>query len=98
MSLPDPENTRIDHPIEDSGIHIRDTERAPASLWQMTIAALLVITILVIFFYGLTSQREEVAGVQPPAPTITNPSGQLNVSEQAQKPKAPATTTGQAAK
>ena len=64
MSFPDPENTRIDHPIEDSGIHLRDAERAPVTLWQMLITALLVVAI---FFYGVTEQRDEVAGVQPPS-------------------------------
>ena len=67
MSFPDPENTRIDHPIEDSGIHLRDAERAPVTLWQMLITALLVVAILTIFFYGVTEQRDEVAGVQAPS-------------------------------
>jgi hypothetical protein len=62
MTFPDPENTRVDHPIEDSGIHIRDTERAPVTLWQMLITGLLVVAILTIFFYGVTEQRQETTG------------------------------------
>jgi len=101
-SVPDPENTRIDQPIEDSGVHIRDTEHAPASLWQMTVTALLVITILVIFFYGVTEQRTYVAGLNPPKPNIAAPSGNDQRSATAStpapkpsaQPTAPATPEG----
>ena len=63
MALPEPENTQIDHPTLDSGIHIRDSKTAQANLWQMVVAALLVVGILSVFFYGLTEQRNEVPGV-----------------------------------
>jgi hypothetical protein len=92
MSLPDPENTRIDHAIEDSGIHVRDSERATATLWQMLITALLVVAILTVFFYGVTEQREEVAGVTPA------PRSESSVPPaQAEPPKGSA-TTGQSTK
>jgi len=63
MSMQQPEPP--DHPIEDSGIHVRDSERAPATGWQITMAGLLIVAILCVFFYGLTNQRQEVAGPQP---------------------------------
>jgi len=87
MSFPDPESTRIDQPIEDSGIHFRDAERAPATLWQMLITALLVVAILTIFFYGVTEQRDEPAGVQPPSR-----SARSVPPAQAEPSKGPATT------
>ena len=62
MSMLEPENTRLDRPTVDSGVYVRDTHDAPATLWQMLITGLLVIAILCVFFYGVTSQREEVTG------------------------------------
>ena len=59
MALPEPENTKIDHAKLDSGIHIRDSEAAQASLWQVFITALVVVAILTVFFYGVTEQRNE---------------------------------------
>lgn len=95
MSLPDPENTRIDHPTTDSGIHIRDSDQAPATPWQMFVAALVVIAILCVFFYGLTEQRTEVAGAPNQNSNIAAPLGQ-DTQTAAPKPTS-ATTTGAAA-
>ena len=68
MTFHEPENsTDIDRPIVDSGVHVRDTEHAPASSTQITLVAVLVVAILCVFFYGLTSQRQEVAGASAPA-------------------------------
>jgi hypothetical protein len=99
MSMPDPENTRIDHPIEDSGIHIRDTEHAPVTLWQMLITGLLVVAILTIFFYGLTEQREEVTGPpqQQAATNVPPAQEQPNVRPLSNQGGKPA-TTGQSTK
>lgn len=90
MSLREPENTRIDHPIEDSGIHVRDSERAPATMGQMAVTALLVIAILCIFFYGVTSQRVETSGPpqQQTASSVPPPNGAPSQS----KPPSPGTT------
>jgi len=95
MSLREPDNTPIEPVIEDSGIHTRDTERAPVSLGQMLITGLLVIAILCIFFYGVTEQRQEVSGppqqtassVPPPSGTQTQPAPPAPA-----KPQPPATT------
>lgn len=95
MSLPDPENTRIDHPRTDSGIHIRDSERAPATPWQIFVAGLLVIAILCVFFYGLTEQRTEVAGAPHENASIAAPAGQATRSANVPAPP-PAATTGAA--
>jgi hypothetical protein len=99
MSLPESENTQIDRPIEDSGIHVRDTERASITTWQVFITSLLVIAILCVFFYGLTEQRVEVAGAPQQQSNIAAP-----VAQNGQKPAAgpanvgaPPTTTGAAA-
>jgi hypothetical protein len=68
------------HPAEpeivDSGVHVRDSERGPATGAQMTLVAALVVVILSVFFYGLNSQRNETT-----APATTASSG---TSQQAQ--------------
>jgi hypothetical protein len=94
MSLPDPENTRIDHPRVDSGVHIRDSERAPATPWQMFVVGLLVIALLCVFFYGLTEQRTEVAGTPQENSSVAAPAGQATQS--ANTPAPPPATTGAA--
>jgi hypothetical protein len=99
MSLPESENTQIDRPIEDSGIHVRDTERASITTWQVFITSLLVIAILCVFFYGLTEQRVEVAGAPQQQSNIAAPFAQ-NGQKPAAGPAnvgAPPTTTGAAA-
>jgi hypothetical protein len=70
MSFEDP--TTPDRPTLDSGVHVRDTERAPATAWQIAMAAVLVIAILCVFFYGLTNQRQQVAGSTAPSAQATN--------------------------
>jgi hypothetical protein len=107
MSLREPDNTRFDEPVlEDSGIHTRDTERAPMTLWQMTVTALLVVAILCVFFYGVTSQREEVTGPAqqqtassvPPAngtPSQTRPPAPAQNAASTQGNAQRPTTTGQ---
>lgn len=70
MSFEDP--AKPDLPVLDSGVHVRDSERAPASAWQIGMAAVLVIAILCVFFYGLTSQRQQVAGSTAPSAQATN--------------------------
>ena len=88
--LQEPENVNPDHAVVDSGIHVRDSEAAPANGWQITMVAVLIVAILCVFFYGLTSQRQEVAGPSAPAQQATNVP-----SSQAQKTPS---TTGQGAK
>ena len=78
--------------IVDSGVHVRDSERAPASGAQMTLVAALIVAILSVFFYGLNSQRNEVTGP-----------GEASQAQQAQTvppagSQAKGETTGQAAK
>ncbi len=77
MSLREPDDTRIEPVIEDSGVHVRDSERAPITLWQMLVTALLVVAILSVFFYGVTEQRNEVSGPpsQQTATSVPPPSG-----------------------
>ncbi len=99
MSLREPDNTPIEPVIEDSGIHARDTERAPVTLWQMTITALLVIAILCVFFYGMTEQRQEVSG--PPQQQTASSVPPANGTPSQTSPPAPSqpksqpATTGQ---
>ncbi len=93
MSLREPDNTPIQPRLEDSGIHARDTERAPMTLGQMVITGLLVIAILCIFFYGVTEQRNEVSGPpqQQASTSVPPPSG-----TQAHSPGKAETTGGPA--
>ncbi len=70
MSFEDPATP--DRPMLDSGVHVRDSERAPATAWQIGMAAVLIIAILCVFFYGLTSQRQQVAGSTPSSAQATN--------------------------
>lgn len=91
MSLREPDNTRIDEPvIEDSGVHVRDSEHAPITLWQMTVTALLVIAILCIFFYGVTEQRDEVTG--PPQRQAASSVPPANGAASPGNAQSPATT------
>ena len=78
MALPEPENTEIEYAKLDSGVHVRDTKVAPASLWQIFITALVVVAILSVFFYGLTEQRTETAGVAQIAGS--EPAQQANIA------------------
>ena len=73
MSFEDPATP--DRPTLDSGVQVRDSERAPASAWQIGMAAVLVIAILCVFFYGLSSQRQEVAGNTQPHTNVAAPLG-----------------------
>ena len=73
MSFEDP--ARPDRTTFDSGVHVRHSERAPATAWQIGMVALLVIAILCVFFYGLTSQRQEVAGNTEPHTSVAAPLG-----------------------
>ena len=99
MSMLEPENTRLDRPTVDSGVYVRDTHDAPATLWQMLITGLLVIAILCVFFYGVTSQREEVTGPPQQQTASSVPPAQAQpkqpvASGQTAKPA----TTGQGSK
>jgi len=89
MSLREPDNTPIEPVIEDSGIHTRDTERAPTSLGRLLITGLIVIAILCIFIYGVTEQRHETSGppqqqastsVPPPSGTQAQPPGKAETT------------------
>jgi hypothetical protein len=73
MSFEDPATP--DRPVLDSGVHLRDSERAPASAWQIGMAAVLIIAILCVFFYGLTNQRQQVAGNNQPHTNVAAPLG-----------------------
>jgi hypothetical protein len=97
MSLREPDNTPIEPVIEDSGIHARDTEGAPASLGQMLITGLLVIAILCIFFYGVTEQRQEVSGQQAAssAPPANGTPSQASPTAPSQGKPQSSETTGQ---
>jgi hypothetical protein len=68
MAADEQENARAGDSAFDSGIHTREAEGRPATGWQIGLTAALVTVILVVFFYGLTSQRQEAAGPAPPAP------------------------------
>jgi hypothetical protein len=99
MSMLEPENTRIDNPTVDSGVHIRDTHDAQATLWQMLITGLLVIAILCVFFYGVSSQREETTGPpQQQASTSVPPAQSQPKAPVASGQTAKPTTTGQGTK
>ena len=84
----------VEPKIVDSGVHVRDSERAPATGAQMTLVAAVIVAILTVFFYGLNSQRNEATG---PTAASTGASKQAeNVPPPETQPKA--STTGQAAK
>ena len=61
-----------DRPVIDSGVQVRDSERAPATAWQVGMAAVLIVAIFGVFFYGMASQREQVAGSTARAAVATN--------------------------
>ena len=90
VDLPD----RREPEIVDSGVHVRDSERAPATGVQMTLVAALIVAILCVFFYGLNSQRNEAEG---PATASAGSSQQAQNAPPAQT-QSKAQTTGQAAK
>ena len=96
MSFEDPA-TR-DRPVLDSGVHVHDSERAPATAWQIGMVAVLLIAILSVFFYGLTSQRQEVAGSTAPSAQATNVPAPTQPKQAATQPKQNAGTTGAAPK
>ena len=75
-------------------MHVRDSERAPATGVQMTLVAALIVAILCVFFYGLNSQRNEADG---PATASAVSSQQAQNAPPAQT-QTKAQTTGQAAK
>jgi len=75
--------------ILDSGVHVRDSERAPATGAQTTLVAILVVAILSVFFYGLNSQRNETTG--PAAPSGAQQAQNVPPAETQKK----AETTGQ---
>ena len=99
MSFEDPATQ--DRPVIDSGVHIRDSERAPASAMQIGMAAVLVIAILSVFFYGVTTQREPVAGATAPSQQATNvpapaqPKPDVGTTGAAPKPENPPGATRQ---
>lgn len=62
-----PRRTPAEPEIVDSGIHVRDSERAPATGVHTTLVAALIVAILCVFFYGLNSQRNETTGPAAPA-------------------------------
>ena len=89
-----PQRNPRDPEIVDSGVHVRDSERAPATGAQMTLVGALIVAILFVFFYGLNSQRNEAAG---PATASSASSQQAQNAPPAQT-QTKAQTTGQAAK
>jgi hypothetical protein len=89
MAMDEPRKTPNEPEIIDSGVHVRDSETAAASGFQMTMVGILIVAILCVFFYGLNSQRQEVAGSGPPSQQAQN------VPPPQTQPKA--STTGQAA-
>jgi hypothetical protein len=48
--------------ILDSGVHVRDSERSAASVMQITVAAVAIVAILSLFFWGVNHQSEQIAG------------------------------------
>ena len=90
VDLPD----RREPEIVDSGVHVRDSEHAPATGVQMTLVAALIVAILCVFFYGISSQRNESPG---PATASSGSSQQAQNVPPAQT-QTKAQTTGQAAK
>ena len=90
VELPD----RREPEIVDSGVHMRDSERAPATGVQMTLVSALIVAILCVFFYGISSQRNESPG---PATASSGSSQQARNVPPAQT-QTKGQTTGQAAK
>jgi cytoskeletal protein RodZ len=80
--------------IIDSGVHVRDSETAPATGLQMTLVAALIVAILSVFFYGLNSQRNETTGPATASSASSQQAQNVPPAETQQK----AQTTGQAAK
>ena len=96
MTVEEIQSLNAEPPVVDSGISVRDPEVAPASGWQITLAAVLVVAILSVFFYGVSNQRLEVAGSTPSSQQAANvptaQTGPAKMAKQAPKPS----TTGQA--
>jgi hypothetical protein len=90
MTIENPNRNPADPEIIDSGVHVRDSETAPATGLQMTLVAALIVAILCVFFYGLNSQRQEVTGPGTASQQADN------VPPAGSQPKA--STTGQATK
>ena len=61
MAVEEPNIVNAEPPVVDSGIPVADPDTTPASGWQITLAAILVVAILSVFFYGVSNQRLEVA-------------------------------------
>lgn len=97
MAVEEPEIVTLEPPVVDSGIHVADPEDNPASGWQITLAAILVVAILSVFFYGVTNQRLEVAGSTPASQQATNvpPAKAVPPAKTAKQATKPS-TTGQA--
>jgi len=93
MAVEEPNIVNAEPPVVDSGIPVADPDTTPASGWQITLAAILVVAILSVFFYGVSNQRLEVAGSTPPSPQATNMPPAKAPSTAAAKQ---ASTTGQA--
>jgi hypothetical protein len=72
MTVENPNRNPADPQIVDSGVHVRDSESAPATGLQMTLVGALIVAILCVFFYGLNSQRQEVTGPGAPSQQAEN--------------------------
>jgi hypothetical protein len=96
MAVEEPEIVNVETPVVDSGIHVADPEDTPASGWQITLAAVLVVAILSVFFYGVSNQRLEVAGSTPSQQATNVPPAQTAPTKTASKQAAKPSTTGQA--
>jgi len=96
MAVEEPNIVNAEPPVVDSGIPVADPDTTPASGWQITLAAILVVAILGVFFYGVSNQRLEVAGSTPPSPQATNMPPAKAPSTAAAKQAGKPSTTGQA--
>lgn len=88
MTLPEQDRPQEpqDPVVEDNAIHVPNPETARANGTQIGIAAVAVIAILFIFFYGVNNQRDETASSPSTTPVATTqpPAGGEKPSPQAQ--------------
>ncbi|MGN6573800.1 MAG: hypothetical protein ACTHLO_20525 [Pseudolabrys sp.] len=84
--------------IVDSGVHVRDSERAPATGAQMTLVGALIAVILFVFFYGLNSQRNETVAPATASSSSSQQAQNVPPSETQTKEQGKAQTTGQGPK
>lgn len=95
MTLHEPERGN-EREMVDSGMPLRDSERSRAGSLQISVTAIAIAAILLLFFWGVNNQREENGGsetaAQPMPATVTSAGTSGAQSSQSKAPE----TTGQA--